>query len=216
MLRFYLPPGKKNVKPSRHRQKATRFFEKFPRPGGQASAGTGHRCTEAVAGHSRRIVKCAVQGENRSASRRDLSRTSSFSSVPKASGSWETAERISNSKGSMGNIQRKNPAKVPCETEYNLIRPVIEKMDGLSFCQRSLPLRTWLKICSASQLKCYIAAGASLIDGYAHLYYSSQISSAQAREQGMLLPRPDDFGSRWEDVTEHGKITEPDLNPVFD
>ena len=127
MSRFYLPFGKKNAKPSRHRQKAARFFEKFPRPGGQASAGTGHRCTEAVAGHSCRIVKCAVQGENRSASRRDLSRTSSFSSVPKASGSWETAERISNSKGSMGNIQRKNPAKVPCETEYNLIRPVIEK-----------------------------------------------------------------------------------------
>ena len=63
MSRFYLPFGKKNAKPSRPRQKATRFFEKFPRPGGQASAGTGHRCTEAVAGHSRRIVKCAVQGE---------------------------------------------------------------------------------------------------------------------------------------------------------
>jgi len=60
MSRFYLPIGKKNAKPSRHRQKAARFFEKFPRPGGQAS---GHRCTEAVAGHSRRIVKCAVQGE---------------------------------------------------------------------------------------------------------------------------------------------------------
>ena len=143
---------RKNAPPCRRRQKAARFFEKLPRPGGQASAGTGHGCTEAVAGHSRRIVKCAVQGENRSASRRDLSRTSSFSSVPKASGSWETAERMSNSKGSMGNIQRKNLAKVPCKTEYNLIRPVIEKMDGLSFCQRSLPLRTWLKICSASQL----------------------------------------------------------------
>jgi hypothetical protein len=35
-------------------------------------------------------------------------------------------------------------------------------------------------------------------------------------EQGMLLPRSDDFGSRWENVTEQGKITEPDLNPVFD
>ena len=63
MSRFYLPLGKKNAKPSRRWQKATRFFEKFLRPGGQASAGTGHRCTEAVAGHSRRIVKCAVQGE---------------------------------------------------------------------------------------------------------------------------------------------------------
>ena len=31
----------------------------------------------------------------------------------------------------------------------------------------------------------------------------------------MLLPRSDDFGSRWEDVTEQGKIAEPDLNPVF-
>ena len=43
-------------------------------------------------------------------------------------------------------------------------------------------------------IECYIAAGDSLIGGYAHLDYSSQISSAQAREQGMLLPRPDDFG----------------------
>ena len=51
---------------------------------------------------------------------------------------------------------------------------------------------------------------------YAHLDYRSKISSAQAMEQGMLLPRSDDFGSRWEDVTEQDKITEPDLNPVFD
>ena len=50
---------------------------------------------------------------------------------------------------------------------------------------------------------------------YAHLDYRSKISSAQAMEQGMLLPRSDDFGSCWEDVTEQGKITEPDLNPVF-
>ena len=51
---------------------------------------------------------------------------------------------------------------------------------------------------------------------YAHLDYRSKISSAQAMEQRMLLPRSDDFGSRWEDVTEQGKIAEPDLNPVFD
>jgi len=51
------------------------------------------------------------------------------------------------------------------EWKYNLIRPFIEKVDGLSFCQSSLPLRTWLKICSTSQLKCYIAAGDSLIGG---------------------------------------------------
>lgn len=50
---------------------------------------------------------------------------------------------------------------------------------------------------------------------YAHLDYRSKISSAQAMEQGILLPRSDDFGSRWENVTEQGKITEPDLNPVF-
>ena len=54
------------------------------------------------------------------------------------------------------------------------------------------------------------------IEEYAHLDYRSKISSAQAMEQGMLLPRSDDFGSRWEDVTEQGKIAEPDLNPVFD
>ena len=65
-------------------------------------------------------------------------------------------------------------------------------------------------------IECYIAAGDSLIDGYAHLDYRSKISSAQAREQGMLLPRSDDFGSRWENITEQGKIIEPDLNPVFD
>lgn len=67
-------------------------------------------------------------------------------------------------------------------------------------------------------IECYIAAGASLIDGYAHLDYDPKYPrpSAQAREQGMLLPRPDDFGSRWENITEQGKITEPDLNPVFD
>lgn len=216
MSRVYLPLGKKNAKPSRRRQKATRFFEKLPRPGGQASAGTGHRCTEAVAGHSCRIVKCAVQGENRSASRRDLSRTSSFPASRKHPAAGRQPNGYRTAKAVWGTYSGKNPAKVPCKTEYNLIRPFVEKVDGLSFCQRSLPLRTWLKICSASQLKCYIAAGASLIDGYAHLDYSSQISSAQAREQGILLPRPDDFGSRWEDVTEQGKITEPDLNPVFD
>ena len=65
-------------------------------------------------------------------------------------------------------------------------------------------------------IECYIAAGDSLIGGYAHLDYRSKISSAQAMEQGMLLPRPDDFGSHWENIAEQGKITEPDLNPVFD
>ncbi len=33
-------------------------------------------------------------------------------------------------------------------------------------------------------IECYIAAGDSLIGGYAYLYYSSQISSAQAMETG--------------------------------
>ena len=46
-------------------------------------------------------------------------------------------------------------------------------------------------------IECYIAAGDSLIDGYAHLYYSSQISSAQAMETGLALPEGGDFGSRW-------------------
>ena len=143
---------RKNAKPGRHRQKAARFFEKFPRPGGQASAGTGHRCTEAVAGHSRRIVKCAVQSEKPLCIPPGFEPDTQLFQRPERSGSWETAERISNSKGSMGNIQRKNLAKVPCKTEYNPIRPFVEKVDGLSFCQSSLPLRTWLKICSPSQL----------------------------------------------------------------
>ncbi len=49
---------------------------------------------------------------------------------------------------------------------------------------------------------------------YAHLDYGFQISSAQAMEQGMLLPRSDDFGSCWEDVTERGEVTDPDSHPV--
>lgn len=44
-------------------------------------------------------------------------------------------------------------------------------------------------------IECYIAAGASLIDGYAHLDYSSQISSAQARETGLALPEGGSFES---------------------
>jgi len=44
-------------------------------------------------------------------------------------------------------------------------------------------------------LKCYIAAGDSLIDGYGHLDYSSQISSAQARETGLALPEGGSFES---------------------
>ena len=111
MSMFYLPFGKKNAKPGSRRQKAARFFEKFPRPGGQASAGTGHRCTEAVAGHSRRIVKCAVQGEKPLCIPPGFEPDTQLFSVPKASGNWETAERISNSKGSMGNIQRKKSGK---------------------------------------------------------------------------------------------------------
>lgn len=196
MSMFYLPFGKKNAKPSRHRQKAARFFEKFPRPGGQASAGTGHRCTEAVAGHSRRIVKCAVQGENRSASRRDLSRTSSFSSVPKASGSWETAERISNSKGSMGNIQRKNPAKVPCETEYNLIRPVIEKWTVFL-------LSTFTSVENlAKNMFSFSIEMLHSRRGFPHRRLCpsrlrSPISSAQAMETGLALPEGGSFESKW-------------------
>lgn len=37
---------------------------------------------------------------------------------------------------------------------------------------------------------------------YAHLDYKSKISSAQAMEKGMILPGADDFGSRWNEVTE--------------
>ena len=127
MSRFYLPFGKKNAPPCRHRQKAARFFEKFSRPGGQASAGTGHRCTEAVAGHSRRIVKCAVQGENRSASRRDLRRISSFPASRKHPAAGRQPNGYRTAKAVWGTYSGKNLAKVPCETECNLIRPVIEK-----------------------------------------------------------------------------------------
>ena len=44
-------------------------------------------------------------------------------------------------------------------------------------------------------IECYIAAGDSLIDGYAHLYYRSQISSAQAMETGLALPEGSSFES---------------------
>ena len=48
-------------------------------------------------------------------------------------------------KTARGTYSRKNLVKVPYKTEYNLIRPFIEKVDGLSFCQSSLLLRTWLE-----------------------------------------------------------------------
>ena len=51
---------------------------------------------------------------------------------------------------------------------------------------------------------------------YAHLDYSSKITSAQAMEKGMLLPGSDDFGSRWEDMTDQGEDKEPDMNPDSD
>lgn len=50
-------------------------------------------------------------------------------------------------------------------------------------------------------IECYIAAGDSPIGGYAHLDYSSQISSAQARETGLALPEGGDFGSRWSSIS---------------
>lgn len=144
---------RKNAKPGRHRQKATGFFEKFPRPGGQASAGTGHRCTEAVAGHSRRIVKCAVQGE------KPLCILPGFEPDTQLFQRPESIRQLGDSRTDIEQQRQygehtaeKIWQKFPCKTEYNPIRPFVEKVDGLSFCQRSLPLRTWLKICSASQL----------------------------------------------------------------
>lgn len=44
-------------------------------------------------------------------------------------------------------------------------------------------------------IECYIAAGASLIDGYAHLDYGSPISSAQAMETGLVLTEGGSFES---------------------
>ena len=35
---------------------------------------------------------------------------------------------------------------------------------------------------------------------YAHLDYTSKITSAQAMENGMLLPSSNNFGSRWENI----------------
>lgn len=128
MSRFYLPFGKKNAKPSRHWQKAARFFEKFPRPGGQASAGTGHRCTEAVAGHSRRIVKCAVQGEKPLCIPSGFEQDTQLFQRPESI--WQLGDSrtdIEQQRQYWGAYSGKNLAKVPCKTEYNLIRPVIEK-----------------------------------------------------------------------------------------
>ena len=51
---------------------------------------------------------------------------------------------------------------------------------------------------------------------YAHLDYRSKISSAQAMEKGILLPGSDDFGSRWENMTDQGENKEPDMNPDSD
>lgn len=44
-------------------------------------------------------------------------------------------------------------------------------------------------------IECYIAAGDSLIGGYAHLYYRSPISSAQAMETGLVLTEGGSFES---------------------
>lgn len=46
-------------------------------------------------------------------------------------------------------------------------------------------------------IECYIAAGDSPIDGYGHLDYRSQISSAQARETGLAFPEGGSFESKW-------------------
>lgn len=197
MSRFYLPFGKKNAKPSRHRQKAARFFEKLPRPGGRLSAGTGHRCMEAVAGHSRRIVKCAVQGEKplcippgfepdtqlfqRPESIRQLGDSRTDIEQQRQYGE-HTAEKI----------WQKFPAK------RNTTRFDRSLKNGRSFfLSKFTSAENLAKICSASQLKCYIAAGDFLIDGYAHLDYSSKISSAQARETGLALPEGGSFESKW-------------------
>ena len=51
---------------------------------------------------------------------------------------------------------------------------------------------------------------------YAHLDYWSKISSAQAMEKGMFLQGSDDFGSRWEDMTDQGEDKEPEMNPDSD
>ena len=51
---------------------------------------------------------------------------------------------------------------------------------------------------------------------YAHLDYRSKISSAQTMEKGMLLPGSDDFGSRWEDMSDQGENKELDMNPDSD
>lgn len=162
---------RKNAKPSRRRQKVTRFFEKLPRPGGQASAGTGHRCTEAVAGHSRRIVKCAVQGEKplcippgfepdtqlfqRPESIRQLGDSRTDIEQQRQHGE-HTAERI----------WQKFPAK------RNTTRFDRSLKSGRSFFLSTFTsVENLAKNMLSFSIECYIAAGASLIDGYAHLDY---------------------------------------------
>lgn len=70
-------------------------------------------------------------------------------------------------------------------------------MDGLSFCQSSLPLRTWLKICSTSQLKCYIAAGDPLISGYDKVF-EGEVSCGNLEEvyQMFNINHPDGYRGR--------------------
>lgn len=127
MSRFYLPFGKKNAKLSRRRQKATRFFEKFPRPGGRLSAGTGHRCTEAVAGHSRRIVKCAVQGEKPLCIPPGFEPDTQLFQRPESIWLLGDSRMDIEQQRQYGEHTAEKLAKVPYRTEYNLIRPVIEK-----------------------------------------------------------------------------------------
>lgn len=50
---------------------------------------------------------------------------------------------------------------------------------------------------------------------YAHLDYKSKISSAQAMEKGMPLPKSNDFESRWTNMTNQEESDESDLNSHF-
>jgi Site-specific recombinase XerD len=48
---------------------------------------------------------------------------------------------------------------------------------------------------------------------YAHLDYTSKISSAQAMEKGLVLPGSNGFESRWSGIAESEEASESDSNP---
>ena len=103
-------------------------LKNFPVPADKRPPGRGNGYTEAVAGHSRRIVKCAVQGE------KPLCIPPGFEPDTQLFQRPESIRQLGDSRTDIEQQRQHGEhtaekiwKKFPCKTEYNLIRPVIEK-----------------------------------------------------------------------------------------